>query len=67
MLALCRVGGLQTAIQLAIVRQEADDVGIHKEICPCCGEKGEEETIGHMLLECRRWDNPRRIHLSGLT
>ena len=24
------------------------------------------ETIGHMLLECRRWDNSPRIHLSGV-
>lgn len=37
---------------------------IYKEICPCCGEKGEGEAIGHMLLECRRWDNSRLIHLS---
>ena len=40
--------------------------GEYKEICPRCGEREEGETIGHTLLECRRWGNCRRVHLSGV-
>ena len=66
MLALCRVGGLRTAIQIANASQGADDAEMYKKTYPCCGKSGEGETISHILLDCGRWADARQKHLGSV-
>lgn len=51
-LALCRVGGLQTVTQIASAHRGVEGAEIYKEVFPCCGERGEGETTkaNDMLL-----------------
>ena len=63
MLALCRVGGLRTAIQIANACQGKNGAAKYKEVCPCCGEKGEMER---QLVTCC-WSVDDGIILDGYT
>jgi len=56
-LSLCRTRGLWTASK----RAKRGIIGKrHKKECPCCGVVGGDgETVEHLLVECRKWEEER--------
>jgi hypothetical protein len=57
MLSLCRTRGLWTASK----RAKRGIIGKkYKKECPCCGiVGGDGETVEHLLMECRKWEEQR--------
>ena len=61
--SMCRMGAFYTARKLARLGLVPRT---YETQCPCCGNKGEGETIEHLLLGCSKWDREREKYLGGV-
>ena len=63
MLSLCRTRGLWTVSKRAergIIARK------YKKVCPCCNAVGGGgETVEHLLMECRKWEEERERCMGG--
>jgi len=61
----CRIRGFWTMQKIAKASKKDSTMRQYLHKCPCC-EEGGAETVEHILLRCRRWEDLRNRHMGDL-